>query len=201
MTIVYLMRHGEALKGPGQSEDDLFSVADLGLSPRGVEQANAAAATLAKQLGKETLDAVFASPALRAIETARIVGAQRIGGSVGASPDGIGGREPTIEKRFAEWPIPGADYEAKLAAIMDLPRQARQGPLFPRERLAFSEAMKEIASHYARTLVVSHGLANRGFLCKARNVPLPEILTIEQEHASLTKLEWKAGSWKAEHVG
>lgn len=185
MTLVYLMRHGEAQKAPGQSEDDLFSVADTGLSPRGIEQANAAASVLAKELGKEPLDAVFASPALRAIETARIVG----------------GREPTIEKRFAEWPIEGADYEAKLRNIMDLPRKARQGPLFPRERLAFSEAMKEIGSHYARSLVVSHGLANRGFLCKAKNVPLPELMTIEQEHASLTKLEWKAGTWKAEHVG
>lgn len=185
MTLVYLMRHGEALKGPGQSEDDLFSVADLGLSPRGVEQAKAAGALVAKLLGGETLDAVFASPAARAIETARIVS---------------GGREPTIEKRFAEWPIEGADYEAKLHAIMDLPRRARQGPLYPRERLGFSEAMKEIGSHYARSLVVSHGLANRGFLCKARNVPLPEILTIEQEHASVTRLEWKAGTWRAEHV-
>lgn len=185
MTVVYLMRHGEAQKAPGQSDDDLFSVADLGLSPRGVEQAKAAAATIAKELGKEKLDAVFASPALRAIETARIVG----------------GAEPTVEKRFAEWPIEGADYGTKLQHIMDLPRKARLGPLFPRERLAFSEAMKEIASHHARTLVVSHGLANRGFLCKAKNVPLPEILTIEQEHASVTRLEWKAGTWRAEHMG
>lgn len=185
MTLVYLMRHGEAQKAPGQSEDDLFSVADAGLSPRGVEQAKAAAAALAKELGTQTLDAVFASPAIRAIETARIVG----------------GREPTVEKRFAEWPIEGASYEEKLHAIMDLPRRARLGPLYPRERLAFSEAMKEIASHHARTLVVAHGLANRGFLCKAKSVPLPELLTIPQEHACLTRCEWKAGAWKAEQVG
>ena len=184
MTLVYLMRHGEAEKGPGQSEDDLFSVADLGLSPRGIAQADAAAAALTKDLGEETLDAVFASPALRAIETARIVGR----------------REPMVEKRFAEWPVAGADYETKLHNIMDLPRKARAGPLFPRERLAFAEAMKEIASHHARTLVVSHGLANRGFLCKAKNIPLPELLTIPQEHASLTRLEWKAGTWRAETI-
>lgn len=175
--IIWLLRHAEAEKAPGQSPDDLFSIADLGLSARGIEQAQAAA----ERLAKEPIEAVFSSPAQRAVETARIVG----------------GREPTIDARLAEWPIPGTDYGTTLDAIMDLPRKARLGPIFPRERMAFSEAMKEIANRYACSLVVAHGLANRGFLCRARNVPLPELLSIEQEHASAARCEWRAGSWRA----
>lgn len=176
--MVWLMRHGEAEKAPGQSEDDLFSVAaDPPLSSRGVEQAQRARDALAR----ERFDAVFASPARAAIETARIVG----------------GREPTIEKRFAEWPIEGADYASRLHAFMDLPRRARLGPLHPRERTAFSEAMKEIANHHACSLVVSHGLANRGLLCKARGIPLTEMMNIAQEHAMPMRCEWRAGAWHA----
>lgn len=178
MTIVWLLRHAQAEKAPGQSPDDLFSVAqDPGLSEHGVEQARAAA----ERLAKEHFDIVVSSPAKRAIETARIVGRC----------------EPTIDARFAEWIVKGADYEETLRGILDLPRKARLGPLFPRERLAYSEGMKEIASKHACALVVSHALANRGFLCRARNIPLPELMTIEQEHATVVRCEWRAGTWRA----
>lgn len=181
MNVVWLMRHGEAQKAPGQSEADLFSIGDLGLSPRGLAQARAAADALAR----EPIEAVYASPLRRAIETARIV----------AAPHRL---EVQVYARLRELPMAGTSYDEVLAAILDLPHRFREdGAMFADERRAFAEAIGEIGARHRSALVVAHGLANRAFLCAARGLPLSELLAIEQEHAAITRCEQDGAGWRA----
>lgn len=66
-TLVYIIRHGESI---GNKERRFLGHADLGLSELGVKQAELAAAYLEKSGIRP--DAVYASPLLRAKDTARI---------------------------------------------------------------------------------------------------------------------------------
>lgn len=173
MSVVWLLRHAEAQKAPGQSPEDLFSIADLGLSARGVAQAEAARDGLAG----ERIDAVYASPARRAQQTARIVAAPH-------------GREVATDARLAELSVTGPDYSAILEGILSLPGRFIADPeTFARERRAFSEALADIRARHEASLVVAHGLSNRAFLAASRGIPMPEFLTIPMEHASVTRLE------------
>ncbi len=62
--ILYLVRHGESLYN---AERRIQGQSDVALSPLGLQQAGAIAAVLAKQ----PIDAIYASPLRRALETAQ----------------------------------------------------------------------------------------------------------------------------------
>lgn len=179
-TVVWLMRHAEAKKAQGQSDDDLFSLADEGLSDRGRRQAEA----MRDALAKEPIEAAYSSSLLRAQETARIVAARHAIGS-----------DVRVDARLAEIPVGGSTYHDVLANILELPHRIEDH----RHRLdAFAAAVDEIASRHRCSLVVAHGLSNRAFLARVRGIPLPEMLAIDQEHAHATRLvRDAAGLWRA----
>ncbi|HUR68837.1 MAG TPA: histidine phosphatase family protein [Candidatus Thermoplasmatota archaeon] len=174
MSRVFIVRHGEAEKAPGQSAEDLFSVApDPPLSARGLAQAQRARDALAG----EDVRAVVASPARRAMETARAV----------AQPHGLVVKP---DPRLAELSLPGATYDEVLARILELPERLREDEaLFARERARFAEAIREVAEVHPTSVVVAHGLSNRAFLCALRGIPLDEMLTIPMDHASVTRID------------
>src|ERR1700680_1703493 len=91
-----LMRHAEAQRAPGQAETDLFSLGDFPLSEGGGAQAKPAA----RRVAREPIEAVYASPALRARETAEALGREvRIVDGLREFPFGVGDY-PTILSRI-----------------------------------------------------------------------------------------------------
>jgi broad specificity phosphatase PhoE len=71
-TTVHLIRHGDAIPEPGKTFDAQSGYDILGLSPKGRAQVEALAERL---LATTDLAAVYASPTLRARETAEAIGA------------------------------------------------------------------------------------------------------------------------------
>lgn len=181
MSVVWLLRHAEAQKAPGQSPDDLFSIADLGLSPRGVAQARAAA----DRLATEPIEAIVASGAARALETARLIAERHPKADL------------VVDLRLAEISVEGPDYPAILAGILELPTRWRADPtLYGKQRARFAARLVQLASTHASCAVVSHALSIRAFLCGARGIPLDELLTIPMEHATITRCERVGAGWR-----
>ena len=70
VTRLYLVRHGATAIS---AEDRFAGASDVPLSPDGRRQA----ARLGERLATERIDAIYASPLMRAVETARLVAGQR----------------------------------------------------------------------------------------------------------------------------
>lgn len=173
------MRHGEAEKAPGQSADDLFSVApDASLNAAGARQAEAAALRIAGA------DAVVSSRARRAQETARIVAR-------------VHGLRAEVDPRLRELDVRGADYDEMLARILDLParvRAERDPSLDDGERLSqavarVDAAVRAAAARHRRPVLVGHSLALRAWLCAHRGEGLDELLAAPWRHADLVEVD------------
>ena len=186
MTRVYLLRHASARLSEDQSDTDLFSTSDTGLSERGVAEARAAAAALAEV----PIEAVFASDAQRAQHTARIV-AEQHGLDVAVEP-------ALIEVSFGPY---GAPYRRIIEAILAIPDlfEAAADPLFPNgethsQALArLTGAITRVARGNRHVVAVSHGIANRIVLGHALGLPGRELLRIDQDHACINVLDVEDG--------
>jgi broad specificity phosphatase PhoE len=182
---LYIVRHGESrgnLAGTLQG-----SRVDEPLSPRGIRQAEA----LSARLAAEPLDAAFASPMIRARETAEIL----------SGPHGlpIVFDADLIEFDWGVWcgrPLDDA-MEQEVAALRarwragDLEASPDDGesPAAAGRRAArFLTRLGGLPATHA--LVVAHGRFNRILMATLLSRPLSRMDEIRQRNGSLSTFDW-----------
>lgn len=185
-TRLIMIRHGEP---EADARGRCYGRLDVGLSDRGREQAAACAAALAR----EPVDAVYASPRRRAVESAGYV----------AGPRGIEVRveEALREIDFGEFE--GRTYDEIAHDYPDVYREWMEHPTevaFPggesyvgmRERVA--SAVRRIrAAHPGRTVaIVSHGGTNRVVLAEALGLADAAIFRFDQSFAAASVVDYFA---------
>jgi len=183
-TWVYLIRHGEVEHA---GEGRFFGHADVPLSRVGREQAEA----LARTLGSEAIEAVYASDLVRAQASAAPLAAARrlvpdlvpalreiaLGAWEGLTFAEMEARDPDTVRRWLADPggfaYPGGE------SLQDL--HARVLP-----------ALRTLVARHAerRIAVVAHGGSNRVILGEALGVPLGEIVRIGQVYGAWSLVEY-----------
>ncbi|MFI5180495.1 MAG: histidine phosphatase family protein [Thermoanaerobaculia bacterium] len=182
---LHIVRHGESrgnLAGMLQG-----SRIDEPLSLRGVRQAEA----LAARLAATPIDRIFASPLLRARQTAEIVGAPHEA-PLTVDPD-------LVEFDWGVWcgrPL-DAGMEREVAAIrarwrageVDVGPEGGESPAAASRRAArFLERLRE--ARIAHALVVAHGRFNRILMATLLARPLSRMDEIRQRNGSLSSFDW-----------
>jgi len=181
--IFYLIRHGESLYN---AEGRIQGQSDIELSPLGLRQAEA----IAEALADEHIDAVFASPLRRAMQTAQPIAARL-------------GLEIHCDDRLKEinagifqgllW----AEIEAKFPAEAGPWRQQQPDFVIPGGEsrqalmvrgLAVFESIRE--RPFRRVAVVSHGGILAGALKALLRIPA-EVNPFSLYNASISKLAWE----------
>lgn len=183
MLKVYLLRHGEtAFNAEGNR---YCGRTDIPLTEKGIAQANA----VKEQLKGKTIDAVYASPLMRAKETAKI------------ASDGceIVVDERIIEVDFGKWE--GKRRDEFIAESPELWRNWEHSPELTHagetgetaaevvERVSdfFNEMLKK---HQGQTImVVGHNGINRLFMSHKLGMPLKNYRKIVQQNSSLTMFQ------------
>lgn len=183
-----LVRHGQST---ANAEGIWQGKLDFPLSDAGREQARLAG----KALSSAKLDAIYASPLLRAYETAQLIAYEANFEGEVTSDAGLMERAggllegTTREERKARMP----ELTEKLATLPEEERWSVVNAETDQEVLKrFGEAMSGIRSTHgggSRVLVVSHGGAMRAFL---RSLFGPDVLPDSQRtpNASITRLIW-----------
>ena len=187
MTEFTLIRHGESVHNLKLNTHVGGLSINSPLTPLGHEQSR----TRAKQLkdGNAVFDAIFYSPALRTTQTT-----QEIITSAGFVV------HPIADERLFEMDL-GA-HEGKLRSdvytpdvIAELDRQGLEGALPGAESIATVQARMMdfvIDTHQrlpdASILVVSHGLAIRSLIGKILNLQKHEILSMQTDNVSVSKI-------------
>ena len=184
VTRLLLLRHGEP---EVESRGRCYGRLDVGLSPRGVEQAGRAAALL----DDVSIAAVYASPRRRAVESARPLADRRgleveidpdlreldFGALEGLTYDEARVRYPEIYSAWMEHPtevkFPGGESYAHL--------RARVLGAFARLRGAHAGATFS---------VVAHGGVTRTALANALGLPDAHIFRLAQDYAALSVIDW-----------
>jgi alpha-ribazole phosphatase len=181
-----LLRHAEPAD---ESRGRCYGRLDVGLSPVGRAQAEALAAGLA---GLD-LDAVYSSPRIRAVDTARPLAAAR--GVTPAIHEGL------REIDFGEFE--GRRYEEIEASHPELYRAWMKAPTtvrFPGGesyddlRLRALQAFEEIRAQATSALVVTHGGVIRAGLAAWLEMPAHAIFRLGQSHCGITIVEWLEGT-------
>jgi len=186
-TWLYLIRHGEVVDAASRR---FIGHVDVPLSTRGEAQCE----SLARELAGERFAAVYSSDLARARRSAEILSAPHglspvsipalremaMGRWEGLTADEIQAREPEAfsdwMSRIGEFPFPDGE------SLLDLERRAMP---------ALTDLLER---HRGRSLlVVAHGGTNRVILCRALGIPLEKIVTLGQDYAGLSVLEWKDG--------
>ena len=183
MLKVYLLRHGEtAFNADGNR---YCGRTDIPLTEKGIAQANA----VKEQLVGKTIDAVYASPLMRAKTTAEIASDGR-----GVSID-----ERLIEVNFGKWE--GKRRNEFIAENPELWQQWEHSPETTSagetgetaaEVVARVEAFFEemLAKHRGQTImVVGHNGINRLFMSHKLGMPLKNYRKIVQQNSSLTMFQ------------
>ncbi len=182
MSRVVLLRHAEP-------EDDArgrcYGSLDVGLSPDG----HARAARLAEELRDLPLDAVYASPRRRALDTAAPIAAAH-------------GLAPRVDDRLRE--LDFGELEGRLydeiaasepelyAAWMATPTSVRfpGGESFADLRERALAACGEIRRRHACALVVTHGGVVRAALAEWLAMPPEAIFRLDQSYGGVTVVDW-----------
>lgn len=180
--LFYLIRHGESLYN---AEGRIQGQSDVELSPLGLRQAHA----LADALAEERIDAVFASPLRRAMQTAEPLAA-RLGLNI--EPDdrlmeihaGIfqGLLWAEIEVQFPEAARPWREQHPDFV----IPGGESRRSLMVRG-LDVLESIRE--RPYRRVAIVSHGGILAGALKAVLRIPA-EVNPFSLYNASISKLAW-----------
>jgi broad specificity phosphatase PhoE len=188
-TVVYLIRHGSVV---GAETRRFIGHLDVPLSPLGERQIGA----LAERLSTVRLAAIYASDLARTRRSAQIVAKPHGLAPVGLTAlrefamgqwEGLTAEEirSLDAAAFASWmadvagyQFPGGESLAHLAA--------RAWPAF--ERVVASHAGASIA-------IVAHGGTNRLILCRALGLGPERLLSLGQDYAGLSVLEWSRGGW------
>lgn len=183
-TVTLLLRHGQT---PFSTERRFAGRSDIGLTPVGVTQAEAAAARLGKLA---TVDAVVSSPLSRARLTAAAV-ADACGAPVTVE-------EGFVETDFGEWDgltfaeaaaRNPADMDAWLASVAVAPPA---GESFTAVRDRVLEGLSRLLSVYqGRTVVVvSHVTPIKILLAHALGAPLSSLHRMFLDTASVSRIDW-----------
>ena len=187
MTQVILTRHGET---EWNAIRRVQGWTDIPLSPRGLKQADA----LAARLDSYPLTAVYASDLSRAVDTARPAAARQ-GLDVQALPD-------LREKGFGDWEgLTQADLERDYPELWhryhvgkDLEAVVPNGETWPQVYTRVTRALHQIlAAHPGpdeTVLLVGHGGSARVVILEALQAPLPTLMRLHLDNASLSRLDF-----------
>jgi len=182
---LYVVRHGESrgnLAGTLQG-----SRVDEPLSPRGVKQAEA----LSARLAPEPIDAVFASPMVRARQTAEILNAPHRA-PVAIDPD-------LVELDWGVWcgQLLTEGLERDVASLrarwrageLEVSPGGGESPVAAGRRAArFLERLRGTRKDHV--LVVAHGRFNRILMATLLGRPLSRMDEIRQRNGSLSTFDW-----------
>ncbi len=180
--LFYLIRHGESLYN---AEARIQGQSDVALSPLGLRQAEA----IADALAEEPIDAVFASPLRRAMQTAEPIAA-RLGLAIQADDRlkeihaGIfqGLLWAEIEARFPDAFRPWSEQHPDFV----IPGGESRRSLMVRGRAVF-DSIRE--GPFRRVAIVSHGGILAAALKALLRIPA-EINPFSLYNASISKLAW-----------
>lgn len=180
MTRLLLIRHAE----PDESaRGRCYGRLDVGLSPTGLANAE----RLAERLRDVELDAIYASPRLRAVQTAAALDRMPIlddrlreldfGELEGRAYDEIEREQPELFRRWMETPtlvrFPGGESYAEL-----------------RTRVATS-VDDVVAAHTSRTVaLVSHGGVIRAALAVALGLPDERAFALDVGYGRVSVIDW-----------
>jgi broad specificity phosphatase PhoE len=180
--LIYLIRHGESLYN---AEARIQGQSDVALSPLGLRQAEA----IADALANERIDAIFASPLRRALQTAEPIAARfelaiqaddRLKEIHAGIFQGLLWAE--IEDKFPDAARPWREQHPDFV----IPGGESRRSLMVRGRAVF-ESIRE--SPFRRVAVVSHGGILAGALKALLRIPA-EINPFSLYNASISKLAW-----------
>ena len=187
MTQIILTRHGET---EWNAIRRVQGWTDIPLSPRGLKQADA----LATRLDAFPLAAVYASDLSRAVQTAAPAAARQ-GLSVGALPG-------LREKGFGDWEgLTQADLERDYPELWhrynvgkDLEVVVPNGETWAQVYARVTHALHQIlAAHPGpdeTVLLVGHGGSARVVILEALQAPLPTLMRLHLDNASLSHLDF-----------
>jgi len=186
-TWLYLIRHGE-IEGAGEGR--FFGHTDVSLSATGLLQVEA----LARQLGAEPIDAVYASDLTRARQSASPLARSR-----GLAPVTVPAlREMAMGRweglTFAEIQEREPELCARwLADPFAMPFPEGEGIADLRTRAV--PALRRVVERHAgrRIAVVAHGGTNRVLLAEALGLPLGNIFRLAQDYAAWSLIEYRDG--------
>ena len=186
MSRLVLIRHAE----PDESiRGRSYGRLDVPLSPAGRAQA----AAIAEALCDARLDAVFASPLRRAIETAAPLAEAR--GLAVVTHDGLRELQFGALEGLAFDEI--ARERPKLyESWMTDPTETRfpDGESFADLRERALAAAAEIRSEHERAAVVAHGGVTRAILADALEMPARAIFRLDQPYGAISVVEWMDGT-------
>jgi broad specificity phosphatase PhoE len=193
MSTLYLIRHGEIT----QSEPRRFvGQRDLPLTRQGQEQIS----RLGDVLVSRSIDKVICSPLSRCVESARILCA-RLGGFPGILPDlreiALGAWEglsvDEVRDRF-----PGC-YEARGLNMAGFRPQGGESfvDLLRRSWPAFESA---VYCTDERVAIVAHSGVNRVLLCRILDIPLGNLLRLEQHYGCFNVIHYDKSGYRVESI-
>lgn len=179
MTRVIFVRHGETLWNQSKRYQ---GHSDIPLNETGIEQGK----KVAKGLAGEKISAIYSSDLGRAVQTAKIIGAEH-------------GLEPIMIKDFREvnfglWE--GLTYEEIMAEwpeVLSAIYEKPGGTLIPGGE-SFDDVQKRtvgglgkcLANHKEETIVVvSHGGTMRVLLCDALGLPVEKMWSLQQDSTAI----------------
>lgn len=187
MTRILLARHGET---EWNAIRRVQGWTDIPLSEKGQTQAEA----LARRLSRTPLAAVYSSDLSRAAQTAAPVAARQ-GLTVQTVPD-------LREKGFGEWEgLTQTDLERdypdlwhRYHVARDLEALVPGGETWPQVQARLSGVLRRIlAAHPGpeeTVLLVGHGGSGRAVILEALQAPLPTLLRLHLDNASLSRLDF-----------
>ncbi|SDE84893.1 alpha-ribazole phosphatase [Sporomusa acidovorans] len=187
MTRLIIIRHGQTL---WNLERKYQGHSDIALSDKGIKQAEAVAARLAK----EKIDAVYASDLSRACKTAEYIAA-RHNLKVNITPE-------LREIKFGEWE--GLTYDqitarwpGMLGKLWTTPDELEipGGESFHQlKERAYAAIQKIIKEHPGQTVaVVAHGGTIGTILCAVLDIHLNHVWSIKQDNTAVNIIEYYDG--------
>ncbi len=189
MTRILLARHGET---EWNKIGRVQGWTDIGLSANGEAQAE----RLAERLQKTNLVAVYSSELSRAVQTATPIAARHhleVQTLLGLREKGYGLWEGlTREDLERDW----AERWHQYHTLRVLETVVPQGETWPEVCLRTAEALQFIlAAHPGAdetVLLVGHGGSARALVLEALQAPLPTLLRLHLDNASLSRLDFAA---------
>ena len=186
-----LVRHGET---PWNREGRFQGQGEVGLSPKGIHQAQAVAATL-KGLAPEAL---YSSPLPRSLQTALIIGGEAPSLTVVPVDD-------LKEMDLGEVEgMTGPEMQARYSSIYHAwgkdPSQVQMpgGESLQQFQVRAWHAVEEIQGNHSDGVVVavSHNFAIVTIVCRLLEVPLSRFHRLRADLGSVTAIEWGHGGWR-----
>jgi len=188
--LLYLVRHGATENNIANPPRLQGRKSNLALSPKGREQA----ADAARHLAVHPLAAVYASPLVRAVETAQAI----------ATPHGVSVQcyEALTECDIGQWEnrswveIEKTDAEAYRLFHADAGTHGYLGgenlnQVLARARPVFDEIL---ARHVGQAVaIVCHNVVNRVWLAQLLDMPMSVARGIPQENCGINLVRYRAG--------